>query len=108
LGGLQPLCGRGVTSLITVIPKPRAWIDLIAVSRPTPPPLILISTCFKPWSIAFLTALVVAVWAAKGVLFLEPLKPQEPDEDQEMTLPFKSVTETIELNKISHFNNINN
>jgi hypothetical protein len=35
----------------------------------------------------------VAVWAAKGVLFLEPLKPQTPEEDQAITFPFKSVTE---------------
>lgn len=42
----------------------------------------------------------VAVWAAKGVLFLEPLKPQTPEEDQAITLPFKSVTEIIANHKI--------
>ena len=46
-------------------------------------------------SIAFFIAIVVAVWAAKGVPFLEPLNPQEPEEDQEITSPFKSVTEII-------------
>lgn len=98
MGGRQPLCGIDVTSFITVILKPSEYTDLIAVSRPEPGPLILISTCRKPLSIAFLRAKVVAVCAAKGVPFLEPLNPQEPEEDQEITLPFKSETVIIEIN----------
>ena len=36
---------------------------------------------------ALLAASSAASWAAKGVLFREPLKPWVPDEDHETTLP---------------------
>lgn len=98
--GLQPLCGIGVTSFIDNIPNPKLDTARIDVSLPAPGPLTFISTCLRPISIAFFSAIVVAVCAAKGVLFLEPLKPQTPDEDQEITFPFKSVTETNEPNSI--------
>lgn len=96
LGGLHPLCGIAVTSFIALILIPKFWMERIAVSLPEPGPLILISTCFMPCSIAFLTADVDATCAAKGVPFLDPLNPHPPDEDQEITFPFKSVTEIIE------------
>jgi hypothetical protein len=79
--------------------SPVACMDLIAVSRPGPGPLMFISTCFRPCSIAFLRAVVVAVCAAKGVDFLDPLNPQEPDEDHEITFPVKLVTEIIEFTR---------
>lgn len=82
--------------MIKRIGIPRFWTDRIAVSLPEPGPLILISICFKPWSMAFRTALAVTVCAAKGVAFLEPLNPHAPEDDQEITLPRISVTETIE------------
>jgi hypothetical protein len=43
---------------------------------------------------AFFTAVVVTVWAAKGVALRDPLKPHAPAEDQEITLPRISVIET--------------
>lgn len=89
------MCGIVVTSLIIIIPIPNDWTERIAVSLPEPGPLTLISTCLIPISIAFFKAVDVAVWAAKGVLFLEPLKPQTPEEDQAITLPLRSVTEIM-------------
>jgi len=97
LGGLHPLCGIEVTSRMDVIPIPKLAIARIAVSLPDPGPLILISTCFIPCSTAFFTAVVEAICAAKGVPFLDPLKPHPPQEDQEITLPFKSVIEIMDL-----------
>ena len=41
-----------------------------------------------------MTATEVVVCVAKGVAFLEPLKLQEPQDDHEITFPFKSETET--------------
>jgi hypothetical protein len=38
-GGLEPLCGIGVVSLIEIILKPLACSALNAVSRPEPGPL---------------------------------------------------------------------
>jgi hypothetical protein len=45
----------------------------------------------KPCSIATLAASSAAIWAAKGVLFLEPLKPKPPALAQEMAFPVTSV-----------------
>lgn len=80
-----------------LIPNPSVCMERIAVSLPEPGPLTFISTCLMPWSIAFFTADVEATCAAKGVPFLDPLNPHPPHEDQEITFPFKSVTETIVL-----------
>lgn len=77
---------------------PKFCMDLIAVSLPEPGPHTLTSSCLIPWSRAFLTAVSVAIWAANGVPFFDPLNPQEPDEDHDITFPFKSVTDTIEKN----------
>ena len=38
LGGRQPLCGTGVTSLMPVTSMPVFWIERMAVSRPEPGP----------------------------------------------------------------------
>src|SRR5574344_2002519 len=57
LGGLQPLCGNGVTSFNQVTLTPFiAPTDLTAVSLPDPGPLILIPTFLIPCSIAFAIA----------------------------------------------------
>ena len=47
-GGRQPLCGKGVTSLIIVTSKPAALKARIAASRPEPGPFTKTSTRFKP------------------------------------------------------------
>jgi hypothetical protein len=78
----------------------------MAVSLPDPGPQTFISTWRNPISIAFLTALDVAVCAAKGVLLREPLKPQHPEEDQAITLPRESVTETIDSSKKYNLKNL--
>jgi len=72
----------------------------IAVSLPKPGPLTKIFTLFKPIPIAIEFAASEAVCAAKGVPFLEPLKPTLPADDQEIVLPFKSVIVTIVLLKV--------
>ena len=50
-----------------------------------------------PCSIAFFAASSAANCAAKGVDFLEPLKPLFPDEDQDIVLPDVSVIVIIVL-----------
>src|SRR5699024_7179182 len=100
LGGRQPLCGMGVTSLIMVTSRPAVWRARMAASRPEPGPLTKTSTVFSPCSMAARAAVSAAVWAAKGVLFLLPRKPMPPAEAQEMALPFVSVTVTIVLLKL--------
>src|SRR4030067_131918 len=54
LGGRQPLCGTGVTSLMLVIFSPIAFRARTADSRPGPGPLMWISTFFTPHSRAAL------------------------------------------------------
>src|SRR5208283_3882266 len=73
-GGLHPLWGIGVTSFMRWIFKPALWIARSAASRPAPGPFIYTSTVLMPCSIAFFAAFSAASCAAKGVLFLEPLK----------------------------------
>ncbi len=50
---------------------------------------------------AFLAAFSAATWAAKGVAFLEPLKPTTPVEDQHRTFPCESVMVTMVLLKVA-------
>src|SRR5258705_13936349 len=90
-GALQPLCGMGVTSLIRFTSSPTAWSDRIAVSLPEPGPFTNTSTRRKPCSMAFRAAFSAAIWAAKGVPFLVPLKPIAPALDHEITSPFTSA-----------------
>src|SRR6266496_3308669 len=78
LGGRQPLCGIGVTSRMAVISSPTACSDRMAASRPDPGPRTYTSTCLSPSSMALRAAFSAAVWAAKGVLFREPLTPALP------------------------------
>ncbi len=67
------MCGIGVTSAISVICRPAAANDLIAVSLPRPIPLHLTATVFKPSPIAAFAQLSAAIPAAYGVDFLLPL-----------------------------------
>ena len=94
------MSGIGVISLITVIFNPVEPNALIADSLPLPGPLITISICFMPFSIAFFPASSAASCAAKGVDFLEPLNPLLPDDDHEIVLPEVSVMVTIVLLKV--------
>src|SRR5699024_9070926 len=48
---------------------------------------------------AALAAVSAAIWAAKGVDFLEPRKPKPPEEAQDRALPLKSVMVTMVLLK---------
>lgn len=90
----------GVISFIKVIIKPLFCIERIAVSLPDPGPFIFISICLIPCSMLFLMAVSQAVWAAKGVPFLAPLNPQDPEDAHAITLPLLSVMDTIELFQI--------
>jgi hypothetical protein len=80
--------------------KPVEPKALIADSLPLPGPFMIISIFFIPCSIAFLPASSAANWAAKGVDFLEPLKPLFPDDDQETVFPVVSVIVIIVLLKV--------
>src|SRR6187549_712839 len=97
LGGRQPLCACGVTSLIEPTSRPAAWSERIAVSRPDPGPLTKTSTFFMPCSCAWRAADSAASWAANGVDLREPLKPTVPDDAQLITAPVGSVIVTIVL-----------
>lgn len=101
LGGRQPLCGKGVTSRIMVTSMPEVVIDLMAASRPEPGPFTNTSTLFKPASAAVFAASVADTWAAYGVFFLEPRKPDFPAEDQDITCPAMLVKETKMLLKLA-------
>src|SRR5687768_16638278 len=71
-----------------------AWI---ADSRPLPGPCTRTCTRLTPAVSASRAACSAATVAAKGVLFLEPLKPALPDEPHEIALPCRSVMVTVVL-----------
>src|SRR5205085_11302352 len=60
LGGRQPLCGIGVTSLIDLMSSPDAASARIADSRPAPGPLTFTSTERTPCSVAICAAFCAA------------------------------------------------
>ena len=60
-----------MTSEIFKIFRPHPFKALTADSLPDPGPETSTSTSERPKFIAFSPALVAAIWAAKGVLFLE-------------------------------------
>src|SRR6266516_1905769 len=101
LGGRQPLCGMGVTSLIAEISRPAAWSERIAASRPAPGPFTQTSTRFMPRFSASRALASAATWAANGVLLREPLKPTLPALAQVTTDPSMSVMVTIVLLKLA-------
>jgi len=70
---------------------------LTALSLPDPGPLRKTATSFIPWTFAFLATSFAAMLAAKGVDFLDPLKPTIPGELQHKTFPPVSVTVTMVL-----------
>src|SRR5208282_4911735 len=97
-GGRQPLCGIGVTSLISTMCSPAAASARTADSRPEPGPFTRTSTLFIPyWSRATPAAASEACCAAYGVPLRDPLKPIAPAEDQHTTRPSVSVMEICVL-----------
>ena len=102
MGGLAPLWGIGVVSLIDKILKPLDCKDLSAVSLPDPGPLTCTVKVLKPCSYAFEPASSAATCAAYGVDFLEPLKPFEPADDHDTTFPLSSAIEIIVLLKVEY------
>src|SRR5450755_1043271 len=100
-GGLHPLCGIGVTSVIEVTERPELCSERIAASRPEPGPLTKTSTWRRPWSMALRAADSAVTCAAYGVLLREPLKPCPPALPQESTFPLGSVSVTIVLLKVA-------
>lgn len=50
---------------------------------------------------AFLATEAAAVWAAKGVPFLDPLNPSAPEEDQQTMFPPASEMEIMVLLKLA-------
>src|SRR5512143_87080 len=95
--GRHPLCGIGVTSLMAVISSPAACRERIAASRPAPGPFTYTLTSFIPCAMDFWAALSDAIWAAKGVLLRDPLKPTLPALAQATTFPAPSVMVTMVL-----------
>src|SRR5688572_7490355 len=97
LGGRQPLCGIGVTSLIDLTCSPAAASAWMADSRPLPGPCTRTCTRFTPAVNASRAACSAATVAANGVLFFEPLKPAFPDDPHATALPCMSVMVTVVL-----------
>src|ERR687889_2161984 len=97
LGGRQPLCGIGVTSVMALTSSPADWSDRMACSRPAPGPLTKTSTWRIPCSMALRAATSADRAAAYGVLLREPLNPATPAEPQLTTAPFRSVIVMIVL-----------
>src|SRR5262249_9179724 len=95
--GRTPLCACGVTSLTPVTSSPAACSERIAVSRPEPGPLTNTSTFWRPCSIPFRAAASAVTCAANGVDLREPLKPAPPADSHAITLPSRSVSDTIVL-----------
>src|ERR1700730_9206166 len=96
-GGLQPLCGIGVTSRIDFTFKPTVCSARIADSRPDPGPLTRTSSERMPTVFAALPAFSAACVAANGVPLREPLNPMPPALDQATTFPSVSVIVTVVL-----------
>src|ERR1019366_7180465 len=99
LGGLQPLCGIGVVSLMDRTSMPAAASARTADFRPDPGPLTRTSTLRTPCSRAMFAAFIAACCAANGVPLRDPRKPSEPELFHDSTLPVMSVIVTIVLLK---------
>src|SRR4026207_1669704 len=90
-GGLQPLCGIGVTSRIDFTSRPAVDSARMADSRPEPGPLTSTPHERTPHALAALVALSAACVAANGVPLRDPLKPIAPALDHDTTAPSASV-----------------
>src|SRR4029079_18584427 len=101
LGGRQPLCGIGVTSLMDLTWRPAVASAWIADSRPEPGPCTRTCTRFTPAVNASRAHCSAATVAANGVLFLEPLKPALPDEPHDTAFPCESVIVMVVLLKVT-------
>src|SRR5690349_19062278 len=97
LRGRHPLWACGVTSLTPLTSRPAACSERIAVSRPDPGPLTNTSTFWRPCSMPLRAAWSAVTCAANGVDLREPLKPAPPADSQAITLPSRSVSDTIVL-----------
>src|SRR5919199_6138353 len=97
LGGRQPLCGIGVTSLIDFTWRPAAASAWMADSRPLPGPCTRTCTRRTPRPSASRAACSAATVAANGVDFLEPLKPALPEDPHATVLPRMSVIVIVVL-----------
>jgi hypothetical protein len=104
LGGLHPLCGIGVRSLILVIARPAVCRDRIATSRPAPGPFIYTSTWRNPCSMALRAAVSEALCAANAVPLRDPLKPTVPALPHHITLPCRSVRDISVLLNVALIN----
>src|SRR3954470_7988130 len=100
LRGRQPLWACGVTSFTPVTSRPAACSERIAVSRPEPGPLTKTSTFWRPCSMPLRAAASAVTCAANGVDLREPLKPAPPADSHAITLPSRSVRDTIVLLKL--------
>src|SRR5947199_5783027 len=98
-GGLQPLCGIGVTSRIDFTSRPIVCSARIADSRPAPGPFTRTSRVRMPNALAALPAAIAACVAANGVPLREPLKPMPPALDHAITAPSGSVMVIVVLLK---------
>src|SRR5262249_2566284 len=99
LGGRQPLCGIGVTSLMDFTSIPAAARARMADSRPEPGPFTRTSRLRIPCSRAWFAAFMAACCAANGVPLREPRKPSEPELFHATVRPSPSVMVTIVLLK---------
>lgn len=66
----------------------------MAESRPPPMPFIITSTSVGPVFFNFSLKVLIIFDEAKGVAFLGPEKPIEPEETQVIKFPLTSVTLT--------------
>ena len=96
-GGLGPLWGIGVTSLMERMLKPWLMSDRMAESRPLPMPFTTTLTSFGPVFWIFSTIAAITFEEANGVAFFGPEKPSDPADAQATTLPLRSVTVTTVL-----------
>ena len=88
-----------MTSLMERTRTEVPWIARMAASRPGPGPLTKMSTSCSPKLIAAAMTCSAATLAAKGVLFLDPLKPDAPALLPITALPSWSEIVTIVLLK---------
>ena len=71
--------------------------DLSAASLPEPGPDTSTFKDLTPNSFALFPTSSAAIWAAKGVDFLDPLKPLNPADDQARVFPLSSLIVIIVL-----------